>query len=337
MSTREKIFSILDSNKGTYFSGEQLASELGVSRAAIWKAIKTLQKSGYKIDAVTNKGYALSCCNDVLNESHIRSYLKTDSFNLEKQKKNEVTSTNQIAKDDVLSGKYQHNNNHIVVILSDKQTKGRGHGDHKFFSPDGTGLYMSLLLMPCKLPFSKTDSRFLTCIGTLSMCKALIDLSNKKIGIKWLNDLFLDKKKISGVLTEGAFDMDTGFLEYAVVGCGVNLYPPSEGFPDELQKSAGYVWEEKFDDARNKICALFLDYFLGYYERFLNGDKLCFAKEYEKLCNTLGKTITVHRQNSCQKALVLELDSKLRLHVLYNDGKEDYLTNQVSNIVTISK
>lgn len=318
MSAKDKVLEILNSNKGSYISGEELASSIGISRAGIWKNIKTLQKEGYLIDAVTNKGYSLLDNNDVFDEEKIRGYLTIPQNYVDIQILKETESTNSAAYKLALSGAKEG-----FVIISRKQSLGRGHKGRKFYSPEGSGIYLSLLLRPDNLTLQ--DTGFITCMGAAAMCRSLRDVSGKEPGIKWANDIFLNDKKICGILTEGALDLESGTLDFCVTGCGVNLYPPKDGFPKEISDIAGALFEDYTFDAGSRITAGFLNHFFEYYEEFKKGNHDSFLNDYRSYSLIIGKDILLEIDQKEHSARVTSIDDKCRLVVDYENGHDVHL------------
>ena len=148
MSSKDRVLEFLENNKEDYISGEAMATSLGLSRNSIWKAINELRKSGYNIDAISNKGYKLAGANDILSAAGIVSYINDKVRKIYQSDQDLIriydttSSTNRIAKELAIAGMP-----HGTLVISNEQTEGRGRKDHSFFSPKG-GLYMSILLRP---------------------------------------------------------------------------------------------------------------------------------------------------------------------------------------------
>ena len=210
MTTKERILALLEENRGTPLSGEVLAEELGVSRTAVWKAIKDLQKAGHAIAAAQNRGYTLDTDSEVLSEQGVRLFLRNKSLNLVVAQ--ELESTNLTAKQMAAAGAP-----HGTLVVADSQTAGRGRRGRSFASPPGTGLYLSMVLRSA-LPMQ--SAVLVTSAAAVAVCRAVERAAGKRLDIKWVNDLFYRGKKCCGILTEAAADVETGGVDYLVVGIG---------------------------------------------------------------------------------------------------------------------
>ena len=208
---------------GAYLSGEALANALGVSRAAVWKAVKTLQKEGYAVDAVTHRGYCLTEENDILSAEILSAKLEGTEVLYYPT----IDSTNTEAKRLIASGKDGE-----FLVTAGEQTAGRGRQGKQFYSPALTGIYMSLVLRPNR-PLGSTVS--ITTAAAVAVCRAVESLTDKKPQIKWVNDVYLDGKKICGILTEAVTDFETQTVTSLVIGIGVNIHTVS--FPSEVENA----------------------------------------------------------------------------------------------------
>ena len=234
MSVRDRVLEALEAHRGEYFSGEALAEELSVTRASVWKAISQLREGGVPIDAAPHRGYRLPADSDMLTPQGVARYVTLPNLHLEVRE--EVTSTNNVLREQALAGAPEG-----TVLIAQRQSAGRGRRDHSFFSPPDSGLYMSFLLRPA---FSAQAALLLTTCAAVATALAIEEVTGVETQIKWVNDVFCRGKKVCGILTEGDVDLETGGMRYAVVGIGVNLYPPAGGFPPELAQ-AGAVFLEK--------------------------------------------------------------------------------------------
>lgn len=313
MSTKNRVLELLEKQRGKSISGENLAEILGVSRNAVWKAVKELQKDGYNIAAVTNKGYCLSDENDILSAPGIKPFLSEKSSAYAEKIKiyKSLESTNKTAKEMAVSGA-----EHGTVVIADSQTMGRGRYSRSFFSPSG-GLYMSVVLRPESLPFEKPLS--VTAFAAVSVCEAIESISEIKPTIKWVNDIFIDGKKACGILTEAVTDIESGGLDWIVLGIGINVCISGEDFPEELRSTAISIFpDKKISGVRNKLAAEIINRLLG---RETLPSEAEIYKKYKERLMMLGKEITVIQNNVEYKAVASDIDAAGHLIVKNKNGE----------------
>lgn len=315
MTTKEKLLDLFESNRGVYYSGEEIAKNLSVSRAAVWKAVKALRTDGYCIDAIPNKGYSLSVQSDILSPQGIVKYLNPECEKLDINVVPAVDSTNVLVKEKAEAGLPEG-----YTLVSNEQTAGKGRYGRFFFSPAETGAYLSLLLRPKRCAAQQAQG--ITTMAAVAMCEAIEAVSDEKPQIKWVNDIFVRGKKVCGILTEGSFGLESGLLAYAVLGLGINVYPPQGGFPEELGEIAGAVFEKPCADMKNRLVAEFLNRFMGYYE---SGDPAEYIGKYRNYSMVIGKEITVLSQGNDRKAFAYGIDDECRLQVRFEDGHTESL------------
>ena len=328
MKTADKILDLLEKNKGKAISGERIAEVLGISRAAVWKHIKALKEEGYEISSVSNRGYELLETGDVFSTKSIMQELtdKENGYNgkikLEAEVRDEVTSTNALLKDMAAEGADEGR-----ALIAKKQTAGRGRLGRNFFSPKN-GIYLSILLKP---DMDFREAMLLTTIAAVAVVEAVREVTGKDTGIKWVNDVYLEGKKICGILTEAVTDVENGKLSYAVVGIGVNITRPSdENFPEELRDIAGFIYdgEEPPKGIMSKLAASIIKKYFKYYEKL---PEHSFMESYKQHQILLNKKIFVITSESSKNARVKGVDDEARLLVEYEDGKEEALfTGEVS-------
>ncbi|MEK3904644.1 biotin--[acetyl-CoA-carboxylase] ligase [Paenibacillus sp. FSL R7-0179] len=318
MTVKEHILALLDSNKGEYFSGEDIAGRLSVTRSAVWKAIKALQSDGYSIQAVTNKGYSLSPQTDILSAAAVSKYLDARGQKLRLEVFKSVASTNELVKALASGGESEGK-----VILSEEQTAGRGRKGRPFFSPAGTGIYMSILLRP---RLSAADATLLTTSAAVAVALAIESVSDLSTQIKWVNDVFMNGKKVCGILTEASLSLESEWLDYAVLGIGINVTLPSGGFPAELSEVATSIYQagNPEGDLRNRLTAEVLNRFMAYYEQL---KERLFLPDYRQRMMSLGETIMVVKEHQEQPATAVDIDNDCRLKVRYPNGEEEYLSS----------
>ena len=203
----------------------------------------------------------------------------------------------------------------FLALVAVTQTAGRGRRDHSFFSPPDSGLYLSFLLRP---DLSARDALSLTTCAAASVALAIEECAGVDAKIKWVNDVFCHGKKVCGILTEAALDLETGGLQYAIVGIGVNLFPPKGGFPPELPE-AGAVFPTRPQglEGRSQLAGSILNHFFSFYPHLK--DKPFFA-DYRRRSLVLGQEITVLEGGQTRTAFALDLERDFSLRVRETDG-----------------
>ncbi len=258
--------------------------------------------------------------NDVLSKAGIQRYLRNPGIRVTVYPT--ISSTNtvlkQMAAENAPAG---------TALVAAEQTAGRGRLGRSFYSPDGSGLYMSLLLRP---EGTAERATMLTPCAAVAAAGALEEVTGVHPGIKWVNDLFVEGKKVCGILTEAGLDCETGRISYAVVGIGINLRKPKEGFPEEIREIAGAaVGDRTIPDLRNRIAARTLEK-LTEYARDPGSDEV--FEEYRSRLMMPGRTIQILSQGKAPKpALALALERDYALRVRMRDGSEQMLrTGEIS-------
>ena len=316
MTTKEKLLALLEDSKGTFFSGEEIARTLQVSRAAVWKAVNALREDGYIVDAATNKGYRLSPDSDILSPQGIRRFLKPEYRDLDLTVLPTAPSTNALVREKANQGRPEG-----CIIIACEQTDGRGRYGRQFFSPVDSGVYLSLLLRPTA--YSPQQATCLTAAAAAAMCQAIEAVTGQQPGIKWVNDIFLHGKKVCGILTEAAVGLETGTLNYMVLGAGVNLYPPAEGFPEEIQSIAGSVLEHSCPEAKNRLVGEFLNRFWDFYT---HPECRTYLEDYRSRSLAIGQNVTVLSAGRAVSAYAYDIDDDFRLLVRYENGDTEALS-----------
>lgn len=308
MLIKDRVLEALEANRGEYFSGETLAGKLQVSRSAVWKAISQLRESGYPIDAVSNRGYCLRAESAILSPQSIAQYLTVPGLAVEVQPV--VTSTNTFLRQQAEEGAPEG-----TVLAAVTQTAGKGRRDHSFFSPPDSGLYLSILLRP---ELAAQEALALTTCAAASVALAIEDCAGVDAQIKWVNDVFCRGKKVCGILTEAALDLETGGLQYAIVGIGVNLFPPEGGFPPELNE-AGAVFPSRPQglEGRSQLAGSILNHFFSFYPNLAEKP---FFEDYRKRSLVLGQPITILERGQTRPAVALDLEEDFSLRVREEDG-----------------
>lgn len=230
-----------------------------------------------------------------------------------------VDSTNTVAK--ALAEKGAPEN---TVVLAETQTAGRGRMQRAFASPESTGIYMSIILRP---DFSAEKALTVTTAAAVAVAEAVEAVSEVKASIKWVNDVYSNGKKICGILTEAATEAGSSKLRYAILGVGINVTEPREGFPHELKDIAGAVFPQGQapTDAKNKLVAELLKRFNEIYVTLPNSG---YMTEYKKRSFLIGEEVNILRCGEiCGEGTVTDIDDECGLVIRYADGKEETLTS----------
>ena len=212
---KDQILQLLRSEEG-YLSGQEMSTRLGISRAAVWKAVEALRKEGYAIDSAPNRGYRLAAPTDRLSAREITARLSGHPWAGLVQVLDTVDSTNNLAKALAVQGAPAG-----TVLVADCQTGGRGRLGRSFSSPPGLGVYLSVILRPEAPPPALMH---LTCAVAEVLCDGVEAASGLRPGIKWTNDLVSGGRKLAGILTELSLEAESGHVQYAVVGAGRTFY-----------------------------------------------------------------------------------------------------------------
>ncbi len=324
--SRQKVLELLKSRPADYLSGEEIAERLGLSRAAVWKAVDALRKEGYTIEARTSLGYRLTASPDALTEKEIRGFLgETALVGRELICLESVDSTNTYLKKRALSGMPDG-----TVVTADFQTGGRGRMDRAFQNPSGKLVALSVLLRP-EVPLDR-----LTCVTAqtaVALCGAVEEVCGIRPQIKWTNDLVIGRKKLCGILTEMALEGESGRLQYLVIGAGVNVHQMPEDFGPELGEiavSLDMVLDRPV--SRPALAAAEIRALDRLYADICRGDTRRYLDDYRRDCVTLGRVVQlISADGRRETARALDIDDEFGLVVRLEDGsKRTVRTGEVS-------
>jgi BirA family biotin operon repressor/biotin-[acetyl-CoA-carboxylase] ligase len=327
MNVRNSLLKAFAEAGKDYISGSALAEKLGVSRNAVWKAVKSLESEGYIIESVTAKGYRLSKESNHLSEHLISSKLTASVLGKRIIVLDEVDSTNNYAKE--LTAKDKSNG---TVIVADRQTAGKGRMGRSFVSPPGKGLYMSVILRP---EFSLHIAPLITSAVAVAVAEAIESVCDTDIQIKWVNDLYLNGKKICGILTEGSMDMEMRAMDIAVIGIGINVRSVEGCFDEELSKRASSIEDETgFVLDRNALCAAVINHIDTYLNRIENRSYL---REYRRRELLTGNEITANIGNETITGKAVGIDRNANLMVELENGIVRSLSSGEANLCRIKQ
>lgn len=244
---------------------------------------------------------------NILSAEKIRDNLKTEYQEIGISVFDCIDSTNDEAK-----RQWKKTKTAPAIYVSDEQTAGRGRRGRSFYSPGGTGIYMSLLLQPEN---GLEDAVHITTAAAVVVAKALKQYLGAEVGIKWVNDLYFKNKKVCGILTEAVMEANPAETPAVVVGIGINL--STEVFPEELQGIAGGFGAVADVVERNELVARIVNGLLDFAKDLSD---CSFVDEYREMSVVLGKEIRYNEGDALIRARALDIDSEGGLMVELADG-----------------
>jgi len=317
---KNNVLRILKSSR-EYISGEEISKEFHMTRAAIWKHIKSLREEGYNIESVPSKGYRLISSPDLLIQEEIEEYLSTDFIGRNIIHYDSIGSTNKDAKEVASTSREG------TVIIAEEQTEGRGRMGRAWASPKAKGIWMTIVLKPKIEPMKVAR---LTLLGAAAVFNALGEL-NVKPQIKWPNDLLLDGKKICGILTEMGAELN--MVNYVVMGIGVNVNFDEEDIPEEIKDRATSIKIYKSVEIdRKELTANILNEFEKLYVKFCEtgemGDSIKICRENSIF---LGEEVRIIRGDEVRLGKAVDIDENGQLVVEFSDNNiESIYSGEVS-------
>ena len=313
---REDVLALLKAQQGAPLSGEAMSQMLGVSRAAVWKAMEALRQEGYVISSAPRRGYALEDSPDRLSPGEL------------------MDPNRQVGKALVCLDTVDSTNNEVkrravdavpdgLAVVAAQQTGGRGRRGRTFVSPPG-GLYLSALLRP-QCPLEQVSA--LTAWSAVAVCNAIQQVCGVRPGIKWPNDVILDGRKLCGILTELELEGETAALRYVVVGIGVNLSQTEADFGPEVAPVAISLAQALGAAPRRaEVAAALLDA-LDKLDRDFPGQWDNWLERYRADCITVGRQIKVLRGQKERIGTAVGVDHTFALVVRWADGSEEALSS----------
>ncbi len=297
-------------------SGEELSRALGVSRAAVWKAVTALRGEGYVVEALPTRGYRLVEAPDVLRAAELsdpRRVVGGEVVCLPR-----TDSTNDELKRRAMAGAPTG-----LAVTADEQTGGKGRRGRSFQSLAGKGLYLSVLLRP-QVPLEIVSQ--LTAWTAVAVCQAIEDTSGVAASIKWPNDVLVEGKKLCGILTELGVEAETGSLSYVVVGMGTNVSQTREDFGPELEPIATSLAILGTHVTRRELAAALLDR-LDAMNAAFPARREDYLAEYRRRCVTLGRQVKLVRPDGETPAQALDVDDAFALRVRMASGAEETVSS----------
>ncbi len=309
-----KILTLLKSHKSEYLSGQDISDTLKLSRAAVWKHIKKLQSLGYKIDSVPKVGYKLIKKTELLLPWEISDGLQTETIGKRIYYFDTIDSTQNFAIE--LGPKPAENG---ALVISEKQTHGRGRLKRKWVSPAG-GIWMSLVLHP---EFEVSSATLFPLVASLALAIAIEKVLKIRPQLKWPNDLTVNSKKAAGILVDTS--MESGKIDYLVLGVGVNFKINPRQVERAIKNTENYYGVATLVGKNNKyspvkLVQAFLYELERLYKIMLGKNSRYLIREWTRRSLTIGRTVTVTSSTGkvAGRALRVDYDGAL---VISSKGK----------------
>ena len=298
--------------------GEGMSRTLGVSRAAVWKAVEALRQEGYVISSAPHRGYRLEDSPDLLSPGELAGALAGRTVGAALLCLDTVDSTNNELKrraDTAPDG---------LAVLAQEQTGGRGRLGRSFVSPAGKGLYLSVLLRPqCVL----ADAGMLTAWTAVAVCRALERCCGVRAGIKWPNDIVLEGRKLCGILTELELEAETAALRHVIVGVGINVSQDAADFGPEVAPVAISLAQALGQaPRRSQLAAEVLSALDDLYRAF-PAQKADYLARYRALCVTAGRAVRVLRPGQVRTGTAEAVNEDFALLVRWDNGEQEALSS----------
>ena len=311
-ATKQALLAALSAAQGECISGQQLAQQLGVSRAAVHKAAAALAAQGYALEAAPRRGYRLAggdpFCAEAVGEYDAPIHLY-----------DKLESSNRTAKTLALEGAP-----HGTMVLTSQQTAGRGRLGRRFESPAGKGIYLSLVLRP-GLPM--TEAQAVTVSAAVAVCRAVKRLCGLDLGIKWVNDLYYNGKKVCGILTELEWEAESGEFSCVIIGAGINVSQDEADFGPEVAPIAISLAQALGTAPdRTELAAQVIRSLNALYDDF-PAQNAAYLDHFRRDCLTVGNPIKVISGAGERIGTATGISDDFGLTVRWEDGSTETLTS----------
>jgi len=293
INKKTKLLKLL--KKNDFFSLEKISKSLIISPTETLKQIRSLRKLGYDIDFVKKKGYHLISKQDIIIPEEIKDDLNTDIIGKDIFYFKSISSTNIYAKN-IAEKSFKEG----IVVIADIQTHGRGRKNRLWLSPSG-GLWFSVILRPKIIP---EKGMLLTMAASIAVAQAIKKTTGLNPVIKWPNDILINKKKVCGILTEFVFKKN--FLDYAVVGIGINV---NNKIDKKIKKVATSLsLEVGLNILRVKFLKTILKYFDEYYKKLNMSDFKTIKKLWFYYNKSIGKKVKIEDDGKILYGVISDID-----------------------------
>ncbi|MFY0516933.1 biotin--[acetyl-CoA-carboxylase] ligase [Lysinibacillus sp. UGB7] len=312
ISMKDEILKRLLVANGEAVSGQELANSLGVSRTAIWKHMQTLQEEGYIFETVKKKGYVLTGVPNSLSPTQIELFLNTKRFGREIHHFDVVDSTQTIAHKLAQEGAPDG-----TIVIGEEQTAGRGRMARSWESAHGTGIWMTIIVRPDVSPQQASSFTLVVAVAVTMAIKTLY--KNVEPAIKWPNDLLVNGKKCTGILTEMQAEAD--LVQALLVGVGINANQVATDFSPDISDIATSLRLEAGEEInRAALVATILQYLEQFTDLFVNEGFASIKGLWEELSCTIGQRIEVTTIRERFEGVASGITEDGVLQLTLNDG-----------------
>lgn len=306
-TVREQILMAL--RKRTWYSGQELAETLNISRTAIWKHMQILKDEGYHIISNKKQGYQLVDEGDLLTPIAIEQWLTTSCLGRRILHFEELDTTQRIAHEQA-----QQQAPEGTLVVCDHQTNGRGQLGRTWHEAKNEGIAMSLLVRP-DVPMHRAGQ--LTLVAGIALAQSLRTF-DVPVTIKWPNDILINGCKVAGILTEMQTEADR--ISSVIIGIGINVH--HEQFPEGIEdRATSLVRESGRTFRRAEVVATFLNRFERLYTQWLELGFGSFVSEWETLADRLHEKVTLRTRQMTASGTLLGIDETGTIRIKTDAGE----------------
>ena len=296
-----KILSFLKAHELEFLSGQDMSDILKISRVAIWKDIKKIRSLGYKIESKQNLGYRLLDSSELLLPWEVTQNLNTEFLGKRVYYFDTIDTTQNFAIKIASNG-----DENGTIIISKKQTGGRGRMKRKWKSPVG-GIWMSIIIHP------KFDISYITLVPiatSLALCIAIEKILKIKPELKWPNDVTLKGKKVAGILVDTSIISNE--IENMVLGIGINFKIKPNEIANTMKKTPNFYGVTTLTKKNEKALPL-IQQFLYELENILQLISSSYIKkitsEWTKRSSTIGRNVSIVTNDGKLNGKAIKIDS----------------------------
>ncbi|HET6517138.1 MAG TPA: biotin--[acetyl-CoA-carboxylase] ligase [Nitrosopumilaceae archaeon] len=318
-----RVLSFLKSHNTEYLSGQDLSDVLKISRVAVWKHIKKIRSLGYKIESKQKLGYKLVKTTNLLLPWEITDELKTKTIGKRAYYFDSIDSTQNFAMEIASNSKENG-----TVVISQRQTKGRGRLGRKWLSPIG-GIWISIVFHP---KFDISMSTLFPIAASVALSNSIEKIFDKKTELKWPNDVTIKGKKVAGMLID--VSIESNKIESLVLGVGINFKVNTSQLEKSLKNTDNfYGIATLVNNEKDESPIVFIKNFLYELEKIFEllekGKSKIIIKDWTEKSSTIGKNISVETTNGKIKGRAIKLDNDGALVVKTNNQLQRVLAGDI--------